>query len=155
MFKFSLEPVLNKHKLEEEQIQKDLAAAARKLHEQRVKLREIEEERADCISELDRRSRNGMQVSDMTAFISFIDSLAVNIKTRQKEVDRAAAVLEGMRSALVEVFKKRKVLERFKEKRMSEYSKSRARQEEKILNEIAVQAYLRRNSAGIRGAGEC
>jgi flagellar protein FliJ len=144
MFKFSLEPVLDKQKLVEEQIQRDLAAAARKFQEERHRLKEIENEQSRCFAELARRKSKGPSISELMVFMTFIDCLAGRIKIQEKEVENAGAVFNEMRTALVEVFKRRRLLERFKEKSLSDYRKLTAKREEKTMNEIAVQAYSRR-----------
>lgn len=144
MFRFALDPVLNKHRLVEEQIQKDLAAAARKLREERLKLGVFEKEQSVCIEELERRKTVAPSVSELTVFMSFIDSLESRISAQKKEVDRAEAVFNDRRSELLEIFKRRRLLEKLRQKGLGEYTRVKGRREEAAMNEIAVQAYARR-----------
>jgi flagellar export protein FliJ len=69
--------------------------------------------------------------------------LACGIADQKKKVAAAAQLFEKRRTELVAALKKRKVLDKLKEKQMTVAVQKRLKQEQDFMNEMAVTRHAR------------
>ena len=84
-----------------------------------------------------------MTASEMLLFQRYFDQLAVNIADQKTKVATAAQLFEKRRTELVAALKKRKVLDKLKEKQMAAAAKKRLKQEQDFMNEMVVTRHAR------------
>ena len=133
-FKFSLEKVLSLREFEEKQAQIELGKAQSVVNDLNEQLKFIASER---LKSNESRSKS----SDLTFLMSienYINGLDYKKEKLIEELAQAQIILEEKRAIVVEAIKKRKSLEKLKEKQFESYKKEYNKEEEKILDEIST-----------------
>ena len=136
-FKFSLEKVLSLREFEEKQAQIELGKAQSVVNDINEQLKFIASER---VKSNESRSKS----SDLTFLMSienYINGLDYKKELLIEELAQAQIILEEKRAIVVEAIKKRKSLEKLKEKQFESYKKEYNKEEEKILDEISSSKF--------------
>lgn len=141
MYNFNLESVLNHRKLIEENLQKELAILRLSLVDEREKLGKYKESRSKFLEELKRKQEEGTTISDVFLYLPFIEQLSKDIEKQKKNVLELENDVEQKRLDLVEATKKKKTLEKLKEKGLKAYKEEITKNEQEFLNEVAVNRY--------------
>ncbi|MGB5620430.1 MAG: flagellar export protein FliJ [Desulfobacterales bacterium] len=142
-FNFRLETILQHRRRIEEDCQRKLAAALADLAEEKRGLARIEATRDRYREELQQKLKNNMTASEMLLFQRYLDQLAVGIADQKTKVAVAAQLFEKSRTELVAALKKRKVLDKLKEKQIAVAAKKELKQEQDFMNEVAVTRHAR------------
>ena len=142
MFKFRFETLLVARRHAEEYLQKELADARRDLSAAQALLREKKSVRRQCLQEQRRRQRQSFRGPDMLLFQAYLQRLELDIDSQQKLVTSAERRTQQKRQALVEAVKKRKMLERLKERDRDKHLKTLAERERKFLDEVASRFHI-------------
>ena len=142
-FNFRLETVLQHRRRIEEDCQRKLAAAFADLVEEKRGLARIEATRDRYREELQQKLKNNMTASEMLLFQRYFDQLAFDIADQKTKVAAAAQLFEKSRTELVAALKKRKVLDKLKEKQIAVAAKKELKQEQDFMNEVAVTRHAR------------
>ena len=138
-FKFSLEKVLSLREFEEKQAQIELGKAQSVVNDLNDQLKFIASER---LKSNESRSKS----SDLTFLMSienYINGLDYKKEKLIEELAQAQIILEEKRAIVVETIKKRKSLEKLKEKQFESYKKEYNKEEEKILDEISTSKFCK------------
>lgn len=138
-FKFSLEKVLSLREFEEKQAQIELGKAQSVVNDLNEQLKFIASER---LKSNESRSKS----SDLTFLMSienYINGLDYKKEKLIEELAQAQIILEEKRAIVVEAIKKRKSLEKLKEKQFESYKKEYNKEEEKILDEISSTKFCK------------
>ena len=136
-FKFSLEKVLSLREFEEKQAQIELGKAQSVVNDINEQLKIIASER---VKSNESRSKS----SDLTFLMSienYINGLDYKKELLIQELAKAQIILEEKRAIVIEAIKKRKSLEKLKEKQFESYKKEYNKEEEKILDEISSSKF--------------
>ena len=144
MYNFNLESVLSHRKLVEENLQKELAVLRLSLVDEKEKLRNYKESRSRLLEELKRKQREGTTISDVFLYLSFIEQLSKDIEKQKKNVLKLENDVEQKRQDLVEATKKKKTLEKLKDKGLKAYKQEMTKDEQEFMNEVAVNRFSRR-----------
>ena len=142
-FNFRLETVLQHRRRIEEDCQRKLAAAFADLAEEKRGLARIEATRDRYREELQQKLKNNMTASEMLLFQRYFDQLAFDIADQKTKVAAAAQLFEKSRTELVAALKKRKVLDKLREKQIAVAAKKELKQEQDFMNEVAVTRHAR------------
>ena len=144
MFRFPLQSVLEHRKHQEEALQKEMAALQQRLDTERQRANVL----CACMVENQRRfsgmQRNGAKACDLQLMIRYLDRLKGNIAQQEETVRRAMQRIEHKRADLIEAVKRRKVIEKLKEKAEHAYREETHRKETNLINEIAISGFNRR-----------
>jgi flagellar FliJ protein len=143
MFIFRFETLLTTRRHAEEVRQKELSEAKRALASEQALLRESRESRRRSLTELGRRQGVDFRAADLALFGSYLDRLAREIDARMKRVAAAERRVAQQRLLVVEAMKRRKVLEKLREKDEREFRETHARNERKFIDEIATGRHAR------------
>ena len=127
----------------EEDCQRKLAAALTELAEEKRGLAGIEASRDREWEEYQQKLKSNMTASEMLLYQKYFDQLAVYIADQRRKVTTAAQFFEKRRTELVAALKKRKVLDKLKEKQMTVAAKKGLKQEQDFMNEMAVTRHAR------------
>jgi flagellar FliJ protein len=153
-FKFRLDPLLRIREHAEEQRKRALAEVVGKLNEQTQRAQRYQ----DLIRGEHHRMRSGGLVGQVNvrelahhrAYVGSVMRAMVETlcerATTQQNAGRAKA-------ELIEAVKQRRVLDRLRERRRSQWQREIDRQEQNELDEMGVQRHARRRDVG-PGAGE-
>lgn len=144
MFHFRLETVLTQRRHVEESFQKELADARLELSAAQAVLRETKDTRRQCTREMRRKQRARFRADDMLLYYPYLERLKQEIELHVKRVAAAERKVAQKRQALLEAMKKRKILDKLKEKQFQTHLKAEAVREQWSTDESAAQQYSRR-----------
>ena len=144
MYKFSLETVLNHRKQRQEALQKEFAILQKELFIERERLERLEEIRRRNLEELQRKQRGGTSVSGVMLYDNYIKQISKNLEKQTDKVAEVEGNIHHKRGELIEAMKRRKTLDRLKEKEWEAYRKEFERKEQIFMGEIAVSGFNRR-----------
>ena len=144
MYRFKLEALLNHHRHQEEVCQKDLARAEGQLSDEREKLRRLKEEKRENTQKLQAKQKNHINVSVIILSVNYIRQLSKNIEEQTDRVREATWKVNQKRTDLVMIVKKRKTLEKLKEKEQLVYRQKMLQNERKVMDEVASIRHARK-----------
>jgi len=144
MYKFNLEPVLNQRKFVEENLQKELAVLKKLLADEKKMLANFKKAENEVLGELQQRKEESSTISDILLYVSFIEQLSRDIEKQEKRVFDAEKRFDQKREDLIEAMKKRKILEKLKEKRLELYQQEVIKKERDFLNEVGINMFNRK-----------
>ena len=143
-YRFNLEPVLNHRRLVEETLQKDLAILKISLIDENERLITYEESRVKLLEELQQIQKEGTTTSDILLYLPFIEQVSKDIERQKKKVFELEIKVEQNRKDLLEATKKKKALQKLKEKAFKAYNQKLIKNEQDFLNEVSVTQFNRR-----------
>jgi flagellar FliJ protein len=143
MYRFRLEPLLKHRKLIEEQLQKEVAVLLKSHATETQKLQNTRNHRDKFLAELQKIQNEGTSVSNIILYVRFIDQLSKAIAKQEKIVLEVLKKFEHKHQDLVEATKKRKILEKLKEKTLRAYKQTMQKKEQDFLNEVGINRYSR------------
>ena len=144
MYRFNLEPLLNHRRLIQETLQKDLAILKISLIDENQRLITYEETRVKLLEELHQIQKEGTTTSDILLYLPFIEQVSKDIERQKNRVLELENKVEQNRKDLLEATKKKKALQKLKEKAFKAYNQKLIKNEQDFLNEVAVSQFNRR-----------
>jgi len=144
MHRFKLEALLNHRRHQEEVCHKELAETERLLVAEKGKLRSHKREYRENIQKLQAKQKARLNVADIILAMDFIQQLAKNIENQQKCVRKATKTVNQKRNELILIVKKRKTLEKLKEKEWLAYQKKMMQNDRKLMDELASMRHARK-----------
>lgn len=146
MYKFSLQSLLNHRKHIEENLDKELGRIKRMVNNEKRRLENIIKERMKCREELQKKQGDGNKVNEIILYFNYLDKLSKDIGKQKRCLKDVEREYDIKRSELIEAMKKRKTLERLKEKEMKAFNYSEMKVEQNIINEVAANRFIRKTS---------
>ena len=143
MYRFKLQTLLDHRRHQEEVCQEELAEAQRDLSDAQKKLKGIRKDKRDNIQKLQARQTERHNASKILIFINYIEQLSRDLDAQMQQVDHASQHVTEKRDNLIAILKKRKTLEKLKEKQWLEYQRKMMQAERKFNDEIAATRYIR------------
>ncbi|MCE5300216.1 MAG: flagellar export protein FliJ [Spirochaetia bacterium] len=143
-FRFKLETVLNVKEQKEELLKTELLKLQAQKIEQEQMLKEIKEKRAYFSRQKSDESKGITDIQSLIYFEQYISSLLIkidNTKNKIKELEKQADI---KRVEVVEASREKKVFEKLKKKEFEEFEKAILYNEQKVLDEIAVNKFNRK-----------
>lgn len=142
-FRFSLETLLKVRRMDEEQAQLHLSHS--------LKLLNIAIQRLEVIVQLATITRDEWQqalgekrlIDDFIRYSSYLHKLTIQQEKQHLEVQKAAQFKKECLLAYYETLKKRKIVERLKEKKRQQHYHELLTEEQKFLDELGTQRYHR------------
>ncbi len=144
MHRFTLEALLNHRRHQEEVCQKELAQTERLLADEKGKLRRLKNEKRDNIEKLQIKQKDKLNVSDIILSVNYIQQLSEKIEEQKKCVQEATQMVNQKRHELITIVKKRKTLEKLKEKEWLAYQQKMMQTERKLMDDVASTRYARK-----------
>ena len=144
MYKFSLEPLLNHVKFEEENLQKELGLLEKQLFADMDKLLGLKNKMMKIKMELEKKQKGNLTASINILYHNFAEHLSENIIKQKKIIVDVKKKVEQKRAVLLEIVKKRKMLDKLKEKGLREYINDLLHTEQKFIDEIATNSFCRK-----------
>jgi len=144
MFVFKMQSVLDYRKHIEEKILASFSKIKRELEREKDRLKKIARAKEDNVSQLRKMRNETVHAEDIARYLSFIEQLRQDEKKQKIVIDNVKNQLEEKRKELLEAVKKRKVMEKLKEKHRAEYEEESLALEQKNSDEISVLKYGRR-----------
>lgn len=144
MFVFKLQSILDYRINIEEKILDEFSKIRRELTAEELKLKYLMEERDNLTGELRKKSATPVPIENIAFPVSYIEKLRESEEKQNKIIDDIKEKLEARRTELLEAVKKRKIMEKIKERHCEEYEKSMREFEQKNSDEMAVLRFDRR-----------
>ena len=142
MYQFKLEPLLNHRRYQEEILQKELADLKKRLQAEQHQLRNLRTKKRRNVQLLTARQRKSRPASELKLYVDYIDHLTVELTVQAERVMEAQRRFDAKRRELMAAMKKRKVLEKLKEKGQRAYEQTQLKKERALLDDVAGHQYV-------------
>lgn len=142
-FQFRLEPLLKFRRIQEEQAQVLLAQATAQYLAARDELVAREERLADHLIFWRQRQQESVTVGSLKMLQDYNDKLISDISCQKQNVAAAESFRQECIRGLEEAARARKLVEKLREKRLRQYQAELLREEQKELDELGLQAFIR------------
>ena len=142
-FQFRLEALMKYRKLLTEQFQAELGRATAKWQIELALLTTHIENNQNLENNLRDLQQKPVSVASLITCHMYGKRLKEMIKQQQESVHNAERHCDICREHLSEALKRQKLVEKIKEKRWLQYSEEQLQQEQKQLDEIGLQLYVR------------
>ena len=146
-FHFKFQKLLEIEKCREEDIVKELKRLQRILHDEEKLLVFLQSVLSLQQSEMEKELHMQSEANVFVLFESYFSKLNRDITTQASKVKDVNKQVDHVQETLLRVFKKRKVLEKLRERYEKEYKEQALRMENKTFDEIATSRfyYKRKN----------
>lgn len=142
MYQFKFEPLLNHRRYQEEVLQKELADLKKRLQSEQHQLRRLKKKKRRNVQLLEARQKQGRPASELKLYVDFIDHLTAELKAQAERVMEAQRRFDATRQELMAAMKKRKVLEKLKEKGQQAYEQTQSKKERSLLDDVAGHQFI-------------
>ncbi|HWR43167.1 flagellar export protein FliJ [Sporomusa sp.] len=150
-FRFRLETLLKFRKMQEEQAQIKLAEATNRLNKEQEYLGILRNQLASNLKLLSQEQSSGSPtIETLKTFSYYIDKIKRHITEQQEQVAKAADYQQECLAELEGAIKQRKLVDNLREKRLEQYGKELLQEEQKILDELGTQAFVRDRERGLK-----
>lgn len=141
-FRFSPQPLLELHKRSEDRLKMDLSHKMKKLLDESSIREGYFEARKKHSEQFRSKMAEGMGKGVMELYRDFTRGTDERIKHAGQIISTIEDEIEKTRQSLAEVAKKRKALEKMKEKRWRAYLAAMEKEERKLLDDVATRKYV-------------
>jgi flagellar FliJ protein len=138
MYKFKLESILSHRRYQEETLQKELATSKKSLTREQKKLQAIKHRRHMYSLELQQQQSKNGTVSEIALYLKYINRLSQDLDEQRQRVSAAEAQFNQKHQSLLEMMKKRKTLDKLKEKGLRNYQQKMLKEERAFMDEVAA-----------------
>ena len=148
-FRFKLETLLGVTRRKKEDAERRFAEATRALEEARAKLAEYLQDMQKVQAEYAEQTKAGKRISvgRVMTFTSYVNWKRQQIEQQQQTILEAQNARQQRLKELLEMMSKLKTIEQLKEKRLQQYKDELLFEENKMLDEIGLQLYMRKAGA--------
>ena len=137
MYQFNLEPLLNHRRYLEELLQKELADLKIRLDAEKGRLWILRQKKRKTVLQLQEKQTDGRPASEIKLYIDFVERLLKEVEAQRQKVLEAERLFSIKRQDLVAAMKKRKILDRLKEKGLQDYEQEQLKRERNLMDEVA------------------
>jgi flagellar protein FliJ len=141
MYQFNLEPLLNHRRYLEELLQKELADLKIRLDAEKDRLWILRQKKRKTVLQLQERQTDGRAASEIKLYIDFVEHLSKEVEAQRQKVQEAERLFSLKRQDLVAAMKKRKILDRLKEKGLQAYEQEQLKKERNLMDEVAGRQF--------------
>jgi flagellar FliJ protein len=142
VYHFKLEPLLNHRRYQEEILQKELAGVKKRLQSEQAQLRVLKKKKRQTLQLLHARQKQGGAAAELKLCVDFIDHLSAEMKTQREKIMQTQRQFDSIHQALLAAMKKRKTLEKLKEKDRRAYEQSQMKKERHLLDDVAGHQFI-------------
>lgn len=144
-FTFRLETLLKFRKMQKEQVQIAFWQATNQYQVEKQVLVELESKLSQNIEQLRNYPQDTLTIETLRAYQYYFEKIKYEIiKQKERVLTFDERRKECLRS-LEEAVKKHKLVEKFREKKLQHYQDEMIKEEQKMLDEIGLQLYVREN----------
>ena len=143
MYRFNLQVVLNYRERIEEGLQMELSRTQRELESVKQVLFAYQREKGFYEEELVKREAREINIHESILYRDYLKGMSKKIKAQREIVAKAKIELDKKQEELLIATKKRKVLEKVREKHMKEFMDGLERKERIFTDEMGIRRYQR------------
>jgi flagellar FliJ protein len=141
MYEFNLEPLLNHRRYQVEVLQKELADLKIRLDAEKDKLWRLRQKKRKTVLLLQEKQTDGRPAAEIKLYIDFVEHLSKKMQAQKQNVKEAERNYSLKRQDLVAAMKKRKILDRLKEKGLQAYEQEQLKKERNLMDEVAARQF--------------
>ena len=145
MYQFKLESLLNHRRYREEVLQKELAHSKRRLQSEQEQLRDLKNQKRQNLRQLQTRQKKGRPASELKLYVDFIEYLTAEMEAQRQKVMEAQRRFDSTHQAVIAAMKKRKALEKLKEKGRRAYEQTQLKKERDLLDDVAGHQFVQKS----------
>jgi len=143
-FVFKLETLLTVKKNREDEVKRRLAEKNREAEAVRAEIARAESELKNFQRSVKEQRRGGGEsVAELRQSVSHRNALKVNLLKAGQKLDNVMVEAYGINQALVKAAQERRAVEIIREKRYEEWKRENAAAEQKFIDELSQQMYIR------------
>ena len=148
-FRFKLETLLGVTRRKKEDAERAFAKATRKVEEERERLNVYMQEMQTVQREYTEQTKEGKRISvgRLMTYTSYVNWKRRQIEEQQQYILHLQSERQQRLKELLELMSKLKSIEQLKEKRLQQYKDELLFEENKMLDEIGLQLYMRKAGA--------
>ena len=143
MYRFNLEVVLNYRKRIEEGLQMELSSTQRELESAKQMFFAYQREKSFYEEELVKREAREINIQESILYRDYLKGMNNKIKVQKEIVAKAKMAVDKKQEELLTATKKRKVLEKVREKDLREFMDGLERKERIFTDEMGIRRYRR------------
>jgi flagellar FliJ protein len=144
-FKFRLETLLKYRKMQKEQAQITFWKATNQFRIEKELLVGLENKLGHNIDLLRSYQQQSLGIETFKSFQYYFDKIKKDISKQKECVLQADECRKECLCALEESVKNHKLVEKYREKKLQQYQIEGIKEEQKLLDEIGLQLYVREN----------
>jgi len=145
-FRFRLKALLEYRKLQEEQLQLKLTHALEKHKKALEEMQQLVNDRDATMELLRQKQKHGIAIEEFKLFQNYLDKLSGDVQKQCLNVEKTRNLYHEQQKFLLEAARKRKIVEKFKEKRFKQYYAEHLQEEQKMLDEVSTQVFIRQKA---------
>ena len=138
MYRFNLESLLNYRCYQEEILQKELANFKNQLVQHEKILHQKKQNWRKYSLELHQKQRNGGTIAELILYFRYLDRLSMDIDHQKRCILAEKKQIARKHRELIEIIKKRKILEKLKRKGLFNYQQQTMKKERDHMDEAAA-----------------
>lgn len=143
-FRFRLDSVLRVREAEETKKKREFGAVLRQVKNAEARLKEILDEIEANDRLVEDRGRGTAKAADLKSLSDYSRALERRKEAQKKVIERTEEALCIKREELVEATRRKKTIERLRERALIEYEQAVRKEEQALIDETAVQKFARR-----------
>ena len=143
MYRFNLQVLLDYKRHIEEGLQIELSHVQRKLEKEKQLLISYQSEKSYYEEELARSEEREINVDEGILYRDYLRGMRIKIKKQRETVAEIRVELDKKREKLLDATKKRKALEKIKEKDWKRFLYKLKRRERLFIDEVGIRKYQR------------
>ena len=143
MYRFNLQAVLNYRKRIEEGLQMELSGVQRELESAKQVFFAYQREKGFYEEELVKREAREVNIQESILYRDYLKGMTKKIKEQREIVAQAKIAVDKKQEELLIATKKRKVLEKVREKDMKEFMDGLEHKERLFTDEMGIRRYQR------------
>jgi len=145
-FKFRLKALLKYRNLQEEQFRLALTCALAEYKQSMEEMQRLVNNRDAAMDLLRQKQKHGLRIEEFKLFQNYLDKLNRDVQKQCQTVEKTQNIYHERQRLLLEAAKKRKIVEKFKEKRFNQYQAEQLQEEQKMIDEVGTQVFIRRKA---------
>ncbi len=142
-FQFKLETLVHVRHRHEEQARLHFSRSIRLLNTEKLQLTALEQQAEKTCREWQQALGEKKTIDDFTFYSAYLHKLALQSEEQKQAIVKAQQFYQECLLAYQEALKKRKIIERLKEKQRQQHIYKELGEEQHFLDEIATQRYQR------------
>ena len=147
-FTFPLEALLTVKKNKEEEVKRRLAEKNREAEGSRAEIARVQDKLKEFqVEEKGRRGGGAEDVAAMRSSVAYRNTLKLQLLKEGQNLDGIMVGIYGINQELVKAAQERRAVEVIKEKRYEEWKRENAVAEQKFMDELSQQGFVRKQRA--------
>ena len=142
-FSFKFETVLRVKEKKEEELKRELMRLQALKIEQEHLHERIDRERNQVHAEKGREKEAGIDIMRLVYYETYLNNLRKKIHATEMKIKEFGKMADDKRDEVIQASKEKKIFEKLKEKHFNEFKKTIISNEQKQLDEVAINKYNR------------